>query len=319
MIVPEAPDTLLANRIVVTRLGQDELEAPPPDLARLQALEMVSGVFTFAIIGAGIAGFLAAADGLISRNLRRGLLSALCGVGIAAVGGIVGLVPAGMVLGLAITLVEQFATGMWTSDSLSGLPMVFLVVGRSLTWGILGLTVGLGQGAALRSKNLLLNGLLGGMMGGLVGGALFDPISKLLADTTFSGQAVVSRALGFTTIGLSAGLMIGLVERVAKQAWLQMKAGPLAGKEFVIYKSPMSLGSSPKCDVYLFKDAEVEPQHALLQLSGTQHEIVDLGARAGVWVNGVRVGRAQLSSGDQLVIGSTVLEYAQRETGMPTK
>jgi len=212
-----------------------------------------------------------------------------------------------------MTLVEQFAEGMWTSDTLRGVPMLILVVGRSLTWGVFGLAVGLGQGVALRSKTLLLNGLLGGMLGGLVGGALFDPISKLFGNTDLSGQAWVSRGVGFAVIGLSAGLMIGLVEHLARDAWLQMRAGPLAGKEFIIYKSPMTIGSSPKSEVYLFKDAAVEPRHAQIRRAGARHELLDLGGRAGTFVNGTRIQRQILHTGDRLTIGETVLEYVEVE------
>ena len=41
--------------------------------------------------------------------------------------------------------------------------------------GLAGMTMGLGQGVALRSGRLLLFGFLGGAVGGLLGGVLFDP------------------------------------------------------------------------------------------------------------------------------------------------
>jgi hypothetical protein len=313
MVLDDVSGAMLAMRIQVAPVSEEQQAEPPPDMQWLAVTGLLSGIFGFAIIGTCVAGLIAAADALVSRNLLRGLLCGACGVGIAAAGGLVALLPGSMVFGLTLTVVGELAGETWSGDTLRGLPMLVLVVGRSLTWGILGLTVGLGQGVALKSRRLILNGLLGGMLGGLVGGTLFDPIEQLFAAASESGQALVSRGIGFTVIGLSAGLMIGLVERVAKDSWLQMLAGPLAGKEFVIFKSPMSIGSSPKCDVYLFKDAEVEPRHALIQEAGGQHEIVDLDARSGVVVNGRRVGRHRLMPGDQIMIGSTVLEYAQRE------
>ena len=93
-----------------------------------------------------------------------------------------------------------------------------------------------------------------------------------------------------------------------------MRAGPLAGKEFVLFKSPTVLGSSPKCEIYLFKDADVDPRHAQIRRTGSRHEIVDLGSRTGTLVNGRRVQRAVLQDGDQLVVGQTVLEYSERRS-----
>jgi len=312
MLLDVEQDALLATRIVVRAIPPEHADQPQPDLRRLAGFSLVSGVLGFAMVGACVAGCTAAADGLVSRNLRRGLTSGVCGVGIAAAGGLIGLVPGGIVFALTTTLVTATAEGLWTSDTLSGLPMLILVVGRSLTWGILGLTVGLGQGVALRSKSLFVNGLLGGLLGGLIGGTLFDPIARLLANTDLSGQAVISRGFGFTVIGLSAGLMIGLVEHLAKDAWLMMRAGPLTGKEFILHKSPTVIGSSPKCEIYLFKDPDVEPRHATIVKVGSRHEIQDQGGKVGTVVNGQRVSRQALQSGDQIVIGATVLEYVER-------
>jgi len=81
---------------------------------------------------------------------------------------------------------------------------------------------------------------------------LFDPIEQLF--TTADGSAWPSRMIGFTTIGLLVGMFVGLVELWTRTAWLLMRAGPLAGKQFVIYRNPTVLGSSPKADIYLFKD-----------------------------------------------------------------
>ena len=312
MILRDQQNTLMGTRIVVREIPPEHQDEPVPDLKELSTASLFSGVFGFAIVGASIAGLIAAADGLMSRNLRRGMLSGVCGIGIASVGGLVGLLPGGMVLFVAMTLVSALAKGPWTSDSVTGWGLVALAVGRSLTWGILGLTVGLGQGAAMRSKKLLVNGLLGGMLGGLLGGVFFDPICKVFADTATSGQAIVSRAIGFPIIGLSVGLMIGLVEHLAKDAWLLMRAGPLTGKQFVLYKNPTAIGSSPKCEVYLFKDPDVEPRHALIHQTGSRHEIQDIKSPSGTYVNGQRVSRQTLRDGDQIVIGQTVLEYSQR-------
>ena len=312
MILDADRQVLLCNRLKVQPLSQKQLNEPPPNLRDMARYSLLSGVLGFAVVGAGIAGLIAAADGLMSRNLRRGLLCGVCGVGIAIAGGLLGLIPGGMVFSVFISLTTAASDGMWSSESVSGLPLLLLVIGRSLTWGILGLTVGLGQGIALRNKKLIINGLLGGMLGGLLGGIFFDPITKIFANTEMSGQAMVSRAFGFSIIGLSAGLMIGLVEMLAKDAWLLMLAGPLAGKQFITYKNPTAIGSSPKCEIYLFKDPDVEPRHALIHKVGNRHEIEALDTASGTFVNNMRVKRQVLRDGDRIAVGQAVFEYSER-------
>src|SRR5262249_25561010 len=146
---------------------------------------------------------------------------------------------------------------------------------------------------------------------GLLGGLLFDPIS--LVFVTADGKATVSRGVGFVVIGILVGFFIGLVEQWTKTAWLLMKAGALAGKQFILYRSPTVLGSSPKADIYLFKDEAIEPRHALIHNRGGRFEIEDCDTPDGTYVNGLPIKKHILQSGDQVVLGKTVLEFSLRE------
>ncbi len=146
------------------------------------------------------------------------------------------------------------------------------VMGRTIAWGLVGTAMGLGQGIALRSSRLLLYGLLGGVLGGLLGGMLFDPIDLLLLGPD-KPSAHLSRLIGLAVIGVSVGAMIGLVELLARDAWLRMTQGPLTGKEFLMFKDVMTIGSSPRSDIYLFNDTEVVRQHATLRAIGDECEI----------------------------------------------
>ena len=83
------------------------------------------------------------------------------------------------------------------------------------------------------------------------------------------------------------GLFVGIVEQWTKSAWLLMKAGPLAGKQFVVFRNPTVLGSSPKADIYLFKDEAIEPRHALIHDRGGRFEIEDMNTADGTYVNGI--------------------------------
>jgi pSer/pThr/pTyr-binding forkhead associated (FHA) protein len=96
-----------------------------------------------------------------------------------------------------------------------------------------------------------------------------------------------------------------------------VKTGPLAGKSFILYKTPTVVGSAPAADVYLFKDAEIDPSHASIHRVGTTYEVEDLGSRTGTQVNGTKVRRRRLVSGDQVVIGNTILDFEERQKRPP--
>ncbi|QSQ20734.1 FHA domain-containing protein [Pyxidicoccus parkwayensis] len=280
------------------------------DLAAEQRSDGLVSLTVFAVIAAFVGLFIGAADGLLSRAFHRAAVCGSVGLGMGLVVGLMATLLAGLTYGLGRHLVESLGeegvTGMTTAQLL-----VQMCV-RGVAWALAGAAMGLGQGVALRSSKLLINGLIGGMAGALLGGLLFDPIS-LLFEGFSTGEAWLSRGVGFGVIGLVTGLMIGLVELAAREAWIKMLTGPLAGKEFVLFKSPTTVGSSPKSDVYLFKDSEVEPTHALIHAMGEGYELEDKKGPAGTYVNGRRVSRARLASGDQVRVGKTVFVLNLKE------
>jgi Protein of unknown function (DUF3662)/FHA domain len=73
------------------------------------------------------------------------------------------------------------------------------------------------------------------------------------------------------------------------------------------------IGRSRDCDVQL-ADANVSRRHAELRQEGAAYWIVDLGSTNGMEVNGKRVKRAKLESGDRITLGSTEVTFT-RETG----
>jgi len=175
------------------------------------------------------------------------------------------------------------------------------------------MTMGLGQGLSLRSARLLLYGFLGGILGGLFGGMFFDPVDLLLLGGGNHPSAHLSRMIGITVIGATVGAMIGLVELLARDAWLRMTDGPLAGKEFLIYKDVMHLGASPRSEVYLFNDRGVAQQHAAIRCSGDTYEIESLDDSFPLYVNGQTVSRARLRNGDQIALGRTIFLFQKRK------
>jgi len=73
------------------------------------------------------------------------------------------------------------------------------------------------------------------------------------------------------------------------------------------------IGRSRDCDIQL-ADSNVSRRHAELRQEGTSYWIVDLGSTNGLEVNGKRVKRAKLRSGDTITLGSTEVTFS-REAG----
>jgi len=272
----------------------------------------VGGLLLFPTVMGFVGLFLGAAEGIMSRNLQRAAICAAVGLGIGFAGGFVALILAEIIFAIMGVIALQFWKNPQPGQMPTGLAFLILMMGRGAAWAVAAIPAGIGQGIALRERKVLLNGLLGGVLGGLLGGIAFDPISLVFISS--DGQAWPSRAVGFTLIGLMVGLFVGIVEQWTKSAWLLMRAGPLAGKQFVIFRNPTVLGSAPKADVYLFKDEAIEPRHALIHDRGGRFELEDMDTADGTYVNGLPVKRQILKSGDQIVLGKTVLEFALKET-----
>jgi hypothetical protein len=265
----------------------------------------------FPSVAAGIGVFLGAAEGIICRNLPRALLCALVGLLVGFVGGFVSLIAAEVVFAIMNVVAASFVKNP-NGGRIGGLAFLILMMGRASAWAIAAIPAGIGQGIALRDRKVIFNGLLGGVLGGLLGGILFDPIN--FTFSTEDGGAELSRGIGLTIIGLTVGLLVGVVEQWTKTAWVMMKSGPLAGKQFILYRNPTVLGSSPRADIYLFKDEAIEPQHALIHNRGGRFEIEDMNSADGVYVNGLQIQRRILQPGDKIVLGKTQLEFSVRDT-----
>ncbi len=269
----------------------------------------------FPLVAAAVGLFLGAAEGLMCRNLSRAAISGVVGLGIGFAGAIVLLVPAIIVFVImtmiSLSLLDDVPIpGQEIRPT--GISLLIFMMGRAAAWAIVSIAAGLGQGIALKEKKVIFNGIVGGTLGGLLGGLLFDPIEMLFRSA--DGQAAVSRGVGFVTIGLLVGMFVGLVEGWTKTAWLHMRAGPLAGKQFVLFRDTTVLGSAPKADVYLFKDAAIEPRHAVIYNRGGRFEIEDCNTADGTYVNQIPAKRQVLKSGDLIVLGQTVLEFVIKES-----
>jgi len=74
-------------------------------------------------------------------------------------------------------------------------------------------------------------------------------------------------------------------------------------------KRRIVLGRSRECDIQV-EDPNVSRRHAELRQEGASYWIVDLESTNGIEVNGRRVKRAKLESGDNFTVGSTDVTFA---------
>lgn len=278
-------------------------------LHQLDARKTAAALLLFPLVAGLIGLFIGAADGIVCRLPRRALLCGGVGLFVGLVGGFLSNIIANLAYSpLHALALHQAGSG----ELLAPFGFALQIIGRSLAWCLAGCAMGLGQGIALRSKRLLIYGLLGGVVGGLLGGLLFDPIDLILLGPD-KPSAAVSRLIGFGVIGLSVGGMIGIVELLARDAWLRMTQGPLTGKEFLMFKDVMNIGSSPRSDIYLFNDSLVAEHHAILRAVGDECEIESRQSTNAVLLNNRPITRARLRHGDNVTIGRTSFVFQQRK------
>ena len=237
----------------------------------------------------------AVAESLVERSVKK------------AITRLAMVIPLGVVFGFVFDWVAEIVYAMTTSAVIG-----FGVhttrnpgwwIARAVAWAAFGVAAGLTYGIVGKSGKKAKFGVMGGAIGAFVGGLAFDPIAL-----AFDGGAQ-SRAFGLGLLGLAAGAAMGFVESALKDRWLYVSAGPLAGKQFILYKPTTVIGSDQTSDIYLFKDSSIAPQHAVIEVRGAQ---ATLRAQAPVFVSGVPSVNKVLLSGDIVQIGRYWFKYNER-------
>jgi hypothetical protein len=173
---------------------------------------------------------------------------------------------------------------------------------RGLAWMFLGLAAGLAVGvSSLAWKRILVAGA-GGLVGGFIGGFVFD---------FFQGQGE-AQFVGLAITGLAVGLGIGLMEQATKTSWLEIVQGGMAGKQFILFKADITLGSSPSADVTLIKDPAIAGVAARIIRRGALVTIESLVPGQPIEINGQAVERAKLSEGGIISLGATKVRFRER-------
>ena len=95
---------------------------------------------------------------------------------------------------------------------------------------------------------------------------------------------------------------------VAARNWV---VGLQSGELVRIDKDTMIIGRSRTCDIVI-PSAKVSRQHASLSRVDGDLYIEDLGSANGVWLNGEKITRAKVSSGDTFTISDETLMFEDR-------
>lgn len=237
-------------------------------------------------IGGTIGFFLNASgpfrDGAWLKLARAATWGALAG----AAGGAVGLVLGEVVIG-------------WFRGGL---------IGRSLSWAVLGLGIGVSQGLADRSRTRLVYGLIGGGLGGAVGGYLFEALRIGLGN-----RYDLSQGLGIAILGAGLGVFLALVEQALRRAWVQVLSGRQEGRSYLLSRPRSALGLDEWAEVGLFGDPLVARRHAEIERTPRGFVLRNADAAGRTRVNGVAVaGERPLQDGDRIELGQTLLVFRQR-------
>jgi FHA domain len=239
---------------------------------------------------------LGVAESIVERSGKKALIRGLLALALGAVFGIIFYIIAEFIFAILRQII--FSLGVQTNKN----PAFWLV--RGIAWAVFGAAGGLVYGLVDRSGTKIKYGIFGGLIGAGLGGTIFDPISFATKTGT------LSRAVGFALVGLATGVAIGIVESALKDRWLYVASGPLAGKQFILYKPITAIGSSQSSDIYLFKDTSILPEHGVIELRGAQTFIRSAGP---VFVSGAPVRYRALQSGDLIQIGRYAFHFRERQ------
>jgi hypothetical protein len=253
--------------------------------ARDRKKQFISDVLAFGVSGMLIAVFLSVAEPAVSRNVQGTIINGSVGATLGLVGGVV-------VALFAERLYHHLggSDGMITSSR--------QILARVAQWAVVGLFLTLAPGLLMRNFKKLIIGAAGGILGGVVG---------------VTDSQDMSRLIGLCAIGLVAGAASGMIENAAKSGWLKVTQGLIAGKQFILYRNPTYIGSSPDNQIYLFKDPQVGRRHAAVHIVQGGFEIEDLPLGAASLVNGRPITRARLKSGDQVQVGGTRFLFQEKK------
>ena len=202
-----------------------------------------------------------------------------------------------------------------------------------VTWGLVGLSCGAalgltdlagGQFTGLRSLLRIppksRRGAVFGLIGGLVGGVVFALFFRNVSLDSTGGelQALFSRLVGFAILGLAIGLAIKVGQELLKDSWLLgLSKGFYEGKQYILTKTPVSVGRSGNNDINLNQETDIGDRVGHFELAQDIWHFVPASRDAvdAVTVDGQAVAdRVHLADGSSLRFGNTEFVFQSRES-----
>ena len=181
---------------------------------------------------------------------------------------------------------------------------------RGLAWFLVGLAAGLVVGIASRSLKRIAITSAGGAIGGFLGGFIFDFITL--------GEWV-SQIAGMCLTGLLIGASMSLLEQAARTRWIEIIEGGMAGKQFILYRNDLTIGSTADSDITLIKDSAIAPRHARIRIQGTRATIESNHPGLPITVNGAVSMSSPLVDGTVITMGQTKIVFRDKKTqNVPT-
>jgi hypothetical protein len=252
---------------------------------------LITNTLAFGLCGLFISIGLSVAEPVVDRNLRAAVVNGSVGAALGLVGGL----GASLVVDRIYHLIGGAEHGVLRQ-----------YVAQCVSWAVLGSFVALAPGVIAKNRKRLVIGMIGGAVGGAIGGILLEPLTEL------SGSAEIARLVAMCCIGAITGAATGIIENISRTGWLKVTAGPIAGKQFILYRNPTYIGSAPDCQIFLFRDPKVGRRHAAVHLDKGRIEIEDLPLGAPTYINREPIARQKLRHGDQIQIGSTMFLYQEK-------
>ncbi|MDN5860066.1 MAG: FHA domain-containing protein, partial [Pseudonocardia sp.] len=260
---------------------------------------------------------------VFQASLLVGLAGAVLTAGLAAIprasmgatASAAGLGLGGALLGILMSLAALGGFSVMANGLIDPGRASALVV---LAWTLCAVSIGIASGI-MRSGRATVSGLIGGSIGGLVGGTIHWASGPTFVDLGSYSALAIDIANPSTLIALilactAIGLSIGVVDRVRRQAWLTVIEGRLRGREIILDRRRVTIGSAAHAALRLADEPGVAPEHAVL-LRGDQDGYA-LQCHGRVELNGRSCSTAQpvpLNSGDVLRVGGSFVRFQQRE------
>ncbi len=258
---------------------------------------------TILLLGALVGGFVGGLDGLTKGGavwIWRGIV----------LGALFGMIGSTLGSGLGGSLANGLLGSSWTIVGHAQ------IIGRVLVFAFMGVFVGAAIGASSLNPRKALQGAIGGLVGGAISGVLFDIIGAIIGPVILTMRHQTegevggpSRIVGWIVLGGMVALMIGLVDRLTRSAWLRADYGRNEFKEWPLDAAQNFIGRGETCHVILRGDPQVAPVHASIARQGGHFVLSDAGTPLGTLVNGHRVGQVSLNPGDVIGIGGAALRF----------